>query len=285
MPGPYQVGDSVLLATLFAIADVPTDPSTVELTVTEPDGTSTTYSLALGSVSQTGTGAFSKIVVYDAPGVWAWRWVGTGTAAGVDEGTDSVEIPLTTAPGLCTLGDVKLARKGMLDVLDDLVMFEIAAYSAVIADYSGRQFTREPEANRFFRMGRSPEVLIDDLSAIPTEAQVLDAYGNGVATLTVATDLTLLPRTRKAYDPITGLRLLPSVAWGCELRVKGVWGFPAVPPAVRRACVEAVVEALKADSMLTLQSPDQWEPGSPPERGLPLKARDLLRPFRRIGVA
>jgi hypothetical protein len=46
---------------------------------------------------------------------------------------------------------------------------------------------------------------------------------------------------------------------------------------VIEATIETVIEWLKANQALTQPSPDQFEPGAPPSRGLPLKARTLLR--------
>ena len=59
----------------------------------------------------------------------------------------------------------------------------------------------------------------------------------------------------------------------------------AVPATVRRACVQTVVHWLRADRALTQQSPDQWEPGAPPQRMLPMTALDLLRMHKLPGIA
>lgn len=48
-------------------------PAQVDLTVTGPGGTATTYS----NITASSTGVFEKQVTFDAAGRWKWKWVAT----------------------------------------------------------------------------------------------------------------------------------------------------------------------------------------------------------------
>lgn len=75
-------GQTVKLSAEFRVDNVLTDPSTAVLTVEDPSGNESTP-----SVSDDGTGLRSATVVLDEEGYWKYKWVGTGSAAGVKEGT------------------------------------------------------------------------------------------------------------------------------------------------------------------------------------------------------
>ena len=284
---PYYPDHFIRLSTLFAVDGVPTDPDTVTVTLAG-DGVSTTYVYETDAeVIRTGAGAYHADLQLSAAGVFAWRWEGTGAAANPDQGTVTVEPGIARIP-YASVDDVKVARRGLPDVLDGLVASLLPRASAAIDDHVGRRFNLDLTAtDRWFLLPASSvsrEVLIDDLADTPTEAALVDASGGDTATLTVASDLVLLPRNRPGDRPIDMVRLRPSVGWGWELRLKGVWGWPSVPDAVREATITTVSDWVKDGQGLTPQSPNLLEPGAPPYRGLPQKARDLLRPYRRIGI-
>jgi hypothetical protein len=196
------------------------------------------------------------------------------------------------AGDLCTTAEVKVARRGLPSSLDTMIDALITRASASIASFTGRQFVIDagapPTATaRIYEMGNDWTVYIDDLSATPTAVSILDAYGDTLSTLTVASDLVTLPRNRSSAQPITALRLRPSVSNvgpGNELSVTGVWGFPSVPDDVKEACITTVIEWLKDGEGVTPQTPDLFEPGAPPTRGFPVKARDILRRYRNYPV-
>lgn len=81
----YDVGDVVRVTITFAVNGTATDPTTVTLSVKEPDGTVTSYSYAGGTVQKSTTGVYYKDLTIDASGTWTYRWVGTGTAATAEE--------------------------------------------------------------------------------------------------------------------------------------------------------------------------------------------------------
>lgn len=85
---PYVDGDTVKLTCTFTVDGTPTAPTAVELKVKHPDDTVDTYSSGFTNPS---TGVYSKNITVDEAGVWHYRWTGTGTAPGVEEGRLTVE--------------------------------------------------------------------------------------------------------------------------------------------------------------------------------------------------
>jgi hypothetical protein len=276
-------GQAVRFSNTFTVGGTPTDPDTVTLTVTGPGEATDYVYLTDPEVIRTGDGAFYADIVLTA-GTWSGLWVGTGAASGTDLKVVTVE-SVSRLP-YCSLDDVKLARRGMPDALDELVEALIPRASAAIDAHVGRRFNLDATASdRWFPIVSHPEVLIDDLAAAPVQAALVDQDGADSTTLTPLTDLILMPRNRQADEPITSIRFVSTVGWDCELRLRGLWGWPAVPAPVREATIVTVVDWLKDGQGLTPQTANLLEPGAPPFRGLPQKARDLLRPYRRYLVA
>lgn len=87
MAGTYDVGDTVRLGVTFAVSGTNTDPGTVTLKVKDASGNTDTYTYALAQITKSATGIFYKDVALDEAGVWRYRWVGTGSAAGAEEGS------------------------------------------------------------------------------------------------------------------------------------------------------------------------------------------------------
>lgn len=191
---------------------------------------------------------------------------------------------------LCTVADVRSARRDTVATFDVLIQSMITDASSLIMEYAGRRIRPldgSPSARTFEALG-GPDLWIDDLSATPTGVQILDAAGDVQTTLVIADDVVAIPRNRHSWEPIDRLRLrasAPRPARGQEVVVTGLWGWPSVPGFVRRLCVDAVVEWMKSSAALTQQSPDQFEPGSPPARALPLSTRTALNSIRRLGAA
>ena len=77
----YDVGDVVILRARFLVDDLLTDPTTVDVRVLSPVSTE-----SRPSVVRDGVGAFHAAVPVTLPGIWRFRWVGTGAAAGAEEG-------------------------------------------------------------------------------------------------------------------------------------------------------------------------------------------------------
>lgn len=83
------VGESRLITATFKdTSGTLVDPSTVDLTVRDPDGTETTPAVANPSV-----GVYTATVTFDEAGIWRWRWEGA-----TEEGTVAVECSECVTP-------------------------------------------------------------------------------------------------------------------------------------------------------------------------------------------
>ena len=174
-----------------------------------------------------------------------------------------------------------------------IVLGAITQASEAILDYTGRRFVPTDgagtvallEARRAFNP-IDRVVMLPDAAAAPSLIRFLDRDAATVAATLTSGDWLAHPLVRRTQDPVTGVLLLPGTqdpAWFIEVTAR--WGFPTVPGPVRRAAVITVVHWLRDSRALTTQSPLQLEAGDVPQRALPQAAMDLLRPYRRIGVA
>jgi hypothetical protein len=145
----YSLGDVVTLRVVFTVGETPTDPDTVTLTLREPTGTLTAH--AVPPVVRESAGAYRYDFTPAGAGLYAYRWVGTGAAAGSEEGTFAVGASLLGDGGL---PDVRARLARMVAAGEDPALDE-AALDDLIA--FGQRTDRD---------GRRP----DELGWIPTYA-------------------------------------------------------------------------------------------------------------------
>ena len=81
----YIEGQTVTLSAVFTRTNVATDPTTITLKLKKPDKSSVVYTFELGEITRDGEGAYSRGVKLDQPGLWFYRWTGTGTVEAVGE--------------------------------------------------------------------------------------------------------------------------------------------------------------------------------------------------------
>lgn len=91
----YEFGDTVRFSAVFTdSSDVDVDPTAVQFLLRVPAGTETTYTtITSPAVTKDSTGHYHiDIPITDAngPGVWYYRFNGTGTNAAASEGTINV---------------------------------------------------------------------------------------------------------------------------------------------------------------------------------------------------
>jgi len=89
----YDVGDAVRITNTFTnLAGTATDPTTITVKVKTPANIETTYVyLTDAAVVRTSTGVYYIDVSLTEAGVWAYRFVGTGTVKAAKEGTFIVD--------------------------------------------------------------------------------------------------------------------------------------------------------------------------------------------------
>jgi hypothetical protein len=81
----YPLGNAVKLSVTFLDATtlIPADPTTVKLRVRDPAGTETDY-VGL-QVIRASAGNYSFVVATVTPGIWKYRWEGSGIVVAAAE--------------------------------------------------------------------------------------------------------------------------------------------------------------------------------------------------------
>jgi hypothetical protein len=145
--------------------------------------------------------------------------------------------------GYATLIDVKNALR-ITDALDDqLIETAIESASRMIDGFSARTFSNAGTAVRNFAATDDLTVIIDDAIEV-LQVESTDEVG-GSYTLWKPTDYQLEPlnaRSDGLYMPTTGLRAVndyafPVVDQQALVRVTAVWGWPAIPSAIKQATI------------------------------------------------
>jgi len=238
-----DLGDRLNVEVLVVnpFTDAATD-ATVVLTVTAPDGTTSTP-----AINHAAVGDYQASFTATQTGKWRWRWDITGTVVDVQYGEETV---LNPSPVLyATLADLKQIRPsptGNTDIDAAMLRALNVASRRIDRMCGGRQFWLDKTATaRIFRpQGRvAPAqygewLLIDDIGD-PTGMIV--EVGNGT-TFTAITNYDTGPENAIAYQtPITKLfrRLMPWTNWtmqpNAQIRVTALWGWPIIPDEVVQA--------------------------------------------------
>lgn len=254
------------LATLtntFTVAGVATDPTAVSLTVTDPTQTSTTYTYGAAQITKTGTGVYTKDIPCTIAGTWTYEWVGTAAASDVIAGTWEV---LETDLGklYCTVDMLKSSFKDSRTV-DDLE-YHAACFAAsrALENYCQRTFYRTASQVRTLNPV-DPYCL--DLTAfydlVSVTSLKTDPSGDGTFEATwTASDYQLLcgdgtPNINAGPEPKPYTRIMaigsqsfPIILANTRARrdrveITGVWGWPSVPWAIKKAAEIIAAETFK----------------------------------------
>lgn len=145
--------------------------------------------------------------------------------------------------GYCTLADVKAALR-ITDAVDDsLLEMAVESASRLIDGYAYRYFYNAGTATRDFVAEDSYLTIIDDLISI-SELKTTDEIGSDYVTWS-ADDYQLRPVNGKIDGlsvPYTSILSTDDLLFNIKgqqalVRVTGVWGWSAVPIAIKQACV------------------------------------------------
>jgi len=245
------------LSNTFKVNSVPTDPTTVSLTITTPSGTVTTYTYAAAQITKTSTGVYTKDIACSEDGEWQYVWTGTTAAADVEAGTWTV-----FESDLGKLYWTPAALKNRVRITNTNQDYEIPAAcfaaSRAIEQACERTFYRTASATvRTFVPSGMYELKLGPYNDLVSLATLkTDTAGDGsFATTWAGTDYQLLPLNPGAapevrpYTKIKAvLNTFPVVTgFGRDDRVQltGVFGWPAVPWAVKKATQLLAEEMLK----------------------------------------
>lgn len=278
------------LATLtntFSVAGVATDPTAISLTITDPTGASNTYTFAGGTVTKTGTGIYAKDVTCSLAGVWTYQWDGTGTASDTTAGTWTVQ-GTALSKLYCTVEELK-SRLGIPDTDDDFeIRLAVDAVCRQIDEHCDRYFYRETATRTFPADGG---YCVDPGDLVSVTTLKTDTAGDAsFGTTWSTTDYQLRPTDstyRAEARPYTEIHAVASltfpVCYGTgrddRVQVAGVFGWPAVPAAVKQAALILAAETLKLKEA-PFGVAGFGDLGVVRVRDNP-KAMTLLAPFRR----
>ena len=243
------------LQNIFEVSGVPTDPTTVTLTITDPTGAQTTP-----AATHAGTGTWTAQVACTLPGIWTYLWEGTGAASDAQAGTWTVTT-VALNQRYCSVEELK-SRLNIGDAADDFeVTLAVDAASRSIDEVCGRYFWRGTDTRTYVPQSIYRQD-IDDLAVTAGLALKADRDGDGVyeETWTLGTDyqLEVAPGRYNAAAkgeqwPYTGFSIIGPkyipVVWPWShqdrLQVTGVFGWPAVPSTVKQAALIAAADLFR----------------------------------------
>lgn len=238
----------------ITVAGVATDPTALVLTVTSPTGTQSTYNWPSPATITHGTaGVFSKDIPCTEPGEWILVAVSTGTASDVQVSRWTVfdaDATLYASPE-----SVK-SRLGDSETVDDQEYRSACGAVSNWIDEWCQDFFGRVTATRTFEVVTPYEVNCGSLVSITTLKT--DSGGDGTFETTwQTTDYELFPynpstgRETKPYNKIraVGSLVFPMLYGGLtrrdQVQIVGVFGWPAVPAAVREAALILAVDQFK----------------------------------------
>lgn len=262
MGEPVFFQDANELATvrnIFKVNNVPTDPTTISLIITDPNQVSTTYTFAAAQITKNGTGDYQKDIASNIEGDWTYEWVGTGTASDVTTGTWHV---FGTVLGklYATVEELK-SRLSITDTGDDYELHAACfAASRAIEQACGRHFWRTANTevrtftpDDYYCLKLPP---FSDLVSVTTLKT--DSGGDGTFETTwAASDYQLLPLNATAapeqrpYREIkaVGSQLFPlpylSLSRNDRVQITGVFGWPSVPYGIKQAALLLAAETFR----------------------------------------
>lgn len=251
------------LATLtntFTVAGAPTDPTTITLTITDPTGAENSYTHAGGTVTKSATGVYTKDITCNVAGTWTYEWVGTGAATDTQVGTWEV---FETALGrLYAPVDALKSRLADTATTDDFE-YHAACFAAsrAVESHCDRIFYRTASAARTFESCGLYELELGPFNDLVSVTSLkTDASGDGTFETTWdAADYQLLPVNPAAAPetrPYTKIKAIGSKTFpwtyttyrlsrNDRIQITGVWGWPAVPYAVKQATLIVASELFK----------------------------------------
>lgn len=244
----------------FSVDGTPADPTAVTLTITSPTNVVTTP-----TPTRTGTGVYRADITCSEDGTWQYEWAGTGAATDDVAGTWEVQ---ETALGrlYCTVEALK-SRLNITDDDDDLELHGACfAASRWIEGHCERTFWRTlaTEARTFapdnWWVLKLPEY--NDLVSVTSI--LTDPAGDGTYEVAWATtDYQLLTgmggdrynaQAGPERRPYTAVKSVGTQRWpwvytipsrSDRVQITGVFGWPAVPRAVKQAAQMLAAEVFR----------------------------------------
>lgn len=276
------------LTNTFKVDSVATDPTTVSLIITTPAQVSTTYTWAASEITKTSTGVFTKNITCNEDGTWTYEWVGTGAASDDTAGTWEV-FPTQLGKLYATVEALK-SRFGDTVTTDDFEYHQACyAASRAVEQICQRVFYRTTSEARTFVADNLYCLKLPDFNdLVSVSAITTDDGGDGTFETTwSSTDYQLLPHNpsaapeRRPYTEIkaVGSQTFPkpsgSLTRDDRVKVTGVWGWPAVPFAVKEAALILAADFFKLkDAPFGVAGFGEFD----------MRVMSLLGPYRKYAV-
>lgn len=227
MASIYEIGDAIPLTWAITVGGVATN-ATVTLTITLPDGTTSSPSITNGS-----TGNYSASYTPTLNGEHGFRWVATGAATAAESGSFQV------GNGYTTLATLK-ASLGITDTTDDNALIDaIVAASRAIDAYTGTTFYPITEA-RTFDPDSPSDVWVDPF--VTATSLVVKTGTDGTYPTTVDSSKVIpwpynaVKHGRAWCRLIIANASLPCGFYWPTVQVTAAWGHASAPADVAEAC-------------------------------------------------
>lgn len=259
--------------------------ATVALTLTAPDGTTTTQ-----TPEHPSTGVYHYTITLASAGEWRWKWTVSGTL--IDAASGSV---LATDPAPPVYAPLSLLKKAIssdtsaLSGRDDLLNQALVGASRAIDNLCGRRFYRDPVPRAVVYNPRGRVLRTDDgdLLLLPDIATLDDLdveTGRPTGSWSLVVNWEYSPDDAIANGwPITGL-LASWGTWQPRVRVTARWGWPGVPDAVAQATLLQASRLYKRkDSPEGVAGSADWGLVRVPNLDPDVKA--LIAPYIKPGLA
>ena len=239
--------------------------TTMALTVTDPNGSSTTP-----SITHTSTGQYDASFTLNLAGVWRWAWTASGTV--VDVESDSV---LAADPGPPTYASLA-ELKNYLGITDNsrnsMLLDSLATASRKIDKQCGRRFYADSTATARSYQPRSTEIVItDDFQSTTGLIVKVDSGDDGTFATTLDASTYEVEPFNGIVDGESGWPYYQIRSLNCafltwnrrrgSVQVTAKWGWTSVPAPVKQACIYLAEEtfAMKG-SPFGVANSDQFGP-------------------------
>lgn len=181
----YDVGDDVTEAVEFQVASVDTDPTTVHFRYQKPDGSETVLLYGTDSeVVKDATGKYHVTLNPDAPGIWRYRWEGTGNLDVFFSGAFnvlSVFIPLHTR--FADITALAAYMRMNIDLADPFALLALEGATAAIQKYCRQQFVLVVDDTVILDGSGSETMLLPECPVIDVSEVIYDCDLDGARTL------------------------------------------------------------------------------------------------------
>lgn len=240
--------------------------TTTALTITAPDGTTTTPSM-----THAATGTYTYDLTLSQAGVWSWAIAATGSV--VEEVYGQVT---AQSPGPPTYSSLSLLKQSLglqtSDVTkDDLLNLALVSASRAVENYCDeRRFDLALSATarvyplgqyKVIRTPRGERVRVDDIGSL--NGMVVELTTDNIV-WTAITDYEVWPDNALAKgQPVEAIALRwtanERLWYNTDIRVTARWGWPQVPTAVENATLLMATRLYKRkDSPEGIAGSTEW---------------------------